>query len=272
MLSLSNYSEQPKKRFNLRMKKFYIAISIMLVLGLTSCVDLEEDYVFHADGSCNVALNFDMSTAVSVLANLLPDSVKQSPQYGEAKDTTVNFYTALPDTVRQKLDSVQTGMAKNSDLVFMMNLKRNIMKASIRYSADNARDLDYYLNHLSKMASQEHLSALMPVSKSLKKADGSQFMLGQDYYNYEITPHRFYRTIDKAKFNRYIKTNETVFNLSKAMLIDMPYRITLTFPEPVIHVDNSRAVLSADRKTVTLQTNVEDAFKNPDMMSFKIDY
>lgn len=254
------------------MKKLYLGLFLLFVFSLTSCVDLEEDYVFHADGSCNVAFNFDMSTAVSVLANLLPDSVKQAPQYGEVKDTTVNFYTALPDTLRQKLDSVQTGMAKNSDLVLMMNLKRNIMKASIRYSADNARDLDYYLNHLSKITSQEHLSTWMPVSKSLKKGDGSQFVLGQDYYNYEIAPHRFYRIIDKAKFNKYIKNNETVFRLSKAMLIDMPYRIKLTFPEPVTHVDNSRAVLSADRKTVTLQTNVEDAFKNPDMMNFKIDY
>ncbi len=254
------------------MKKLYIAIFVLLVSSLTSCVDLEEEYVFHADGSCNVIFNFDMSTAVSVLANLLPDSVKQSPQYGEAKDTTVNFYTALPDTTQQKMDSIQVGMAKNSDLVLMMNLKRNLMKASIRYSADNPYDLGYYLKHLSKMTSQQHLSTMMPVSKSLKKADGSQFVLGQDYYNYDIGPHKFYRTIDKAKFSQYIKTNESVFNLSKAMLIDMPYRITLTFPDPVIKVDNAKAVLSADKKTVTLQTNIEDAFKNPDIMNFKIDY
>jgi len=254
------------------MKKLYLIISVLLVLCLTSCVDLDEEYVFHADGSCNVVYNFDMSTAVSVLANLLPDSVKQSPQYGATKDTTVNFYTALPDTAQQKMDSAQVGMAKNSDLVLLMNLKHNLMKASIRYSADNAYDLDYYLKHLSKMTSQQHLGALMPVSKSLKKNQGSQFVLGQDYYDYEIGPHKFYRTIDKAKFSKYIKTNESVFNLSRAMLIDMPYRITLTFPEPVTRVENTKAVLSADKKTVTLQTNIEDAFKNPDMMNFKIEY
>jgi len=254
------------------MKKLYIAISVLFIFSLTSCVDLEEEYIFHADGSCNVVYIFDMSTAVSVLANLLPDSVKQSPQYGDTKDTTVNFYAALPDTVQRKMDTSQVSMAKNSDLVLLMNLKRNLMRASIRYSADNVSELDYYLKNLSKMTSQQHLSTLMPVSKSLKKTEGSQFVLGQDYYDYEITPHKFYRTIDKAKFSRYIKTNETVFNLSKAMLIDMPYRIMLTFPEPVTRIDNPKAVLSADKKTVTLQTNIEDAFKNPDMMNFKIEY
>jgi len=254
------------------MKKLYLALFLLFVFSLTSCVDLEEEYVFHADGSCNVIYNFDMSTAVSVLANLLPDSVKQSPQYATAKDTTVNFYTAMPDTAQIKMDSTQTSMAKNSDLVLMMNLKRNIMKASIRYSADNSADLSYYLKNLSKMTSQQHLSIMMPISKSLKKSDGSQFVLGQDYYDYTIAPHKFYRTIDKVKFSKYIKTNESVFSLSKAMLIDMPYRITLTFPQPVTRVDNVKAVLSADKKTVTLQTNVEDAFKNPDIMNFKIEY
>src|SRR5476651_830481 len=111
------------------MKKLYLALFLLFAFSLTSCVDLEEEYVFHADGSCNVIYNFDMSTAVSVLANLLPDSVKQSPQYAALKDTTVNFYMALPDTAQLKMDSTQTGMAKNSDLVLVMNLKRNVMKA-----------------------------------------------------------------------------------------------------------------------------------------------
>jgi hypothetical protein len=254
------------------MKKRYLIVSVLLICCLASCVDLEEEYDFHADGSCNVIYNFDMGSAVSVLVNLLPDSVRQSPQFAQIKDTTVNFYTALPDTAQQRMDSSQVAMAKSSDLVLLMNLKHNVMKASIRHSADNATGLNYYLRNLSKMTSHGHLSSLLPNSKSMKNMDGSQFVLGQDYYNYEIAPHKFYRTIDKARFNKYIKTNESMFNLSKAMLIDMPYKIVLKFPEPIKRVDNSKAVLSADKRTVTLETNIEDAFRNPDIMNFKIEY
>lgn len=249
-----------------------MAILVLIVFSLASCVDLEEEYDFHADGSCNVTYNFDMGSAVAVLTNLLPDSVLQSPQFAQVRDTTINFYTALPDTTTQRMDSNQVEMAKNSDLVLMISLKSNLMKASIRHSADNSVRLNYYLTNLSKMTSHGHLSSLLPDNKSMKNMDGAQFVLGQDYYNYEIAPHKFYRSIDKAKFSKYIKTNETMFNLSKAMLIDMPYKLVLKFPEPVKRVDNSKAVLSADKRTVTLETNIEDAFKNPDVMNFKIEY
>ncbi len=254
------------------MKKLYISLFILLIFSLSSCVDLEEVYDFHADGSCNVTYNFDMSTAVSVLANLLPDSVRKSAQYSEVKDTTVNFYGILPDTTQQKMDSNQVVMARGSDLVLMMNLRRNMMKASIRHSADNAAELNYYLKNISKMVSREHLNSVLPNSKGLKNFDGSEFVLGQDYYNYNIGPHQFYRTIDKVKFSAYIKKNEQLFKLSRAMLIDMPYKIKLNFPEPVVKVDNAKALISEDRKTVTLETNIEDAFKNPDIMNLKIEY
>ncbi len=254
------------------MKKVYLFLLCLLVACLSSCVDVEETYDFHNDGSCNVTYNFDMSKAISVLVNLLPDSVKHTSQFSMIKDTTVNFYSILPDSIHQKMDSSQVEMAKGSDLVVMMNLQHNIMTASIRHSADNANDLSYYLTNFSKMTSQQHLSSIIQDRKTIKNVDEKQLLVSQNYYNYEITPHKFYRTIDTVKFNRYIKTNQSMFNMSKAMLIEMPYKITLNFPHPVLKLDNKKAILSADKRSVILETNIEDTFKNPQVMNFKIDY
>jgi hypothetical protein len=245
----------------------------MLITCLTSCVDVDETYDFHADGSCNVTYNFDMSKAISVLVNLLPDSVKQTPQFNRIQDTTVNYYSLLPDSVHEQMDSSQVAMAKGSDLVLMMNLKRNLVKVSMRHSSDNISDLSYYLKNLSEMTSNNQLSAILKPSKHLKdNPDRNPFALTQDYYNYEITPHKFYRTIDLIKFKKYVKANQSMFSMSKAMLIDMPYKVTVNFPEPISKVDNSKAVLSADRKSVTLETNIDEVLKNPDVMNFKIDF
>src|SRR3954468_20744518 len=98
------------------MKKIYLPLIFLAILCLSSCVDIEEQYDFKADGSCNVAYGFDMSKAVSVLVNLMSDSVKETPQFSLVKDTTLNFYSAMPDSTQQKMSIEESNMAKTSDL------------------------------------------------------------------------------------------------------------------------------------------------------------
>src|ERR1700753_3626607 len=134
------------------MKKFYLPIIVVVMLCLNSCVDIEEHYDFKADGSCNVVYGFDMSRAVAVLMNLMPDSVRDSPQFNVAKDTSMNFYAALPDTTQRKLNSEETKMAQSSNLAVKMDLKHSVMKVAISHQAKNASDLQYYLEHISQIS------------------------------------------------------------------------------------------------------------------------
>jgi hypothetical protein len=60
--------------------------------------------------------------------------------------------------------------------------------------------------------------------------------------------------------------------MAKAMLIDMPYKVVLNFAKPVKKVNNPKAIVSADRKRVTLVTNMDDVIKNPSVMNLKIDF
>ena len=76
------------------MKKIYLIIGFLVLICFSSCVDIEEHYDFKADGSVNVVYGFDMSRAVSVLMNLMSDSVRATPQFAMVKDTTLNFYSA----------------------------------------------------------------------------------------------------------------------------------------------------------------------------------
>jgi len=254
------------------MKKRYILILFFAVLGLSSCVDIEEHYDFKADGSCNVVYGFDMSSAVSVLMNLMTDSVKETPQFSLVKDTTLNFYTALPDSTQQKMSLEEVNMAKSSNLAIKMNLKKSIMKVSIDHYSKNAADLEYYLKHLSKISMSNQLNQVTKNNKQVKGFDAQQLLAGEDYYMYEITPHKFYRVIDKAKFNVFLKKTQSTFAMAKAMLIDMPYKVILNFAKPIKKINNPKAIISADRKKVTLITNMDDVIKNPSLMNLKIDF
>jgi len=253
------------------MKKIYFFILFLALTCFTSCVDVVEHYDFKADGSCNVAYTFDMGKAVSVLMNLMSDSVKATPQFAIAKDTTLNFYSALPDSTQQKMNLDQVNLAKSSNLSVQMNLPKNIMKVSISHQAKNAADLQFYLRNISKIASQSNLSAVKG-SKGVKDFNAQDLLGGQDYYAYEVTPHKFYRIIDKTKFNAFLKKTQSTFTMAKAMLIEMPYKVVLNFAKPVKKVNNPKAILSADRKRVTLQTNMDEIIKNPSVMNLKIDF
>lgn len=254
------------------MRKLYYPILFLLCLCLSSCVDIEEHYDFKSDGSCNVVYSFDMSHAVSVLMNLMTDSVKETPQFSMVKDTTLNFYTALPDSTQQKMTFDEANMAKSSNLTVKMDLKKSIMKVTINHVAKNSADLAYYLKHLSKISMDSQIKAVTKSNKKSKDFDAQQLVAGEDYYSYEITPHKFYRVIDKAKFNNFLKKTQSTFAMAKAMLIETPYKLVLNFAKPVKKVNNRKAIVSADRKRVTLITNMDDVIKNPTVMNLKIDF
>ncbi|MEO3406984.1 hypothetical protein AAFN85_23920 [Mucilaginibacter sp. CAU 1740] len=254
------------------MKKLYLPLVFLVILCYSSCVDIEERYDFKDDGSCNVTYGFDMSRAVSVLANLMTDSVKESPQFSLVKDTTLNFYNAIPDSSLLKLNASEIELAKSSELSVDMNLKKSVMKVTLNHTAKDAADLQFYLQNVSKIALNGQINEVTTNAKASKALDARQLVAGQDYYSYDITPHKFYRIIDKVKFNAFLKKTRSTFMMAKAMLIDMPYKLVLKFAHPVKKIDNSKAVLSADRTEVTLVTNMDEVMKNPNLMNLKIDF
>lgn len=254
------------------MKKFHFPVILLMLVGLTSCVDVEEHYDFKADGSCKVTYGFDMSRAVSVLMNLMSYSVKATPQFAMVKDTSLNFYSALPDSTQQKMTLEEENLAKSSSLSVQMDLQKSLMKVSINHQAKDAADLQYYLRNISKIEAHSNLNSVTKNKSNGKEFDAQQLISGQDYYAYEVTPHKFYRIIDKAKFNAFLKKTASTFAMAKAMLIEMPYKVILNFAKPVKKLNNPKAVLSADRKQVILQTNMDEIIKNPSVMNLKIDF
>jgi hypothetical protein len=254
------------------MKKFYFLIIMSLCVCCSSCVDVVEQYTFKANGSCNVTYNFDMSHAVSVLMNLMSDSVASSPQFAIVKDTSMNYYSALPDSTQARMTAEEVDIAKTSNLSILMNLRRSLMKVSISHEAKTPADLQFYLQRLSKLAADNHLGGAGKDAKGFRGADVQQLIAGQDCYTYQITPHKFYRIIDKDKFNVFLKKTQSTFAMARAMLIETPYKLVLKFAKPVKKLDNPKAVLSADRRQVVLQTNMDEIMRNPTLMNLKIDF
>ncbi|MBL4678352.1 MAG: hypothetical protein JKY70_19445 [Mucilaginibacter sp.] len=257
------------------MRKLYIPLVLIVLLGFSSCVDIEEHYDFQDNGSCKVVYGFDMSKAVSILMNLMTDSIRATPQFSLTKDTTLNFYDALPDSSAAKLSPEEIAMAKSSDLSVQMDLNKSIMRVNMSHVAKSAADLQYYLQHISTVSVNTPRADLLDPKNANKSSNAfsmQRFVAGQDYYIYEVTPHSFSRIIDKIKFGKFLQKTKSTMAAAKAMLIDMPYKVVMNFAHPVKKVSNPKAILSADRKKITLVTNMDDVMKDPSVMNLKVDF
>lgn len=254
------------------MKKLYPFMLLLVFTCFTSCVDIEEQYTFKTDGSCKVVYDFNMSRAVSVIKNLMSDSLKQTAGFNLVKDTTLSFLAAMPDSLERKLSIEELAMAAGTDLSIKMDLKKSLMKMSVSHTANSAADLQAYLEHLSKISLNRKFDAVVKNAQPSANFDAQQLMAGQDYYDYEITPTKFYRVINKVKFNAFLKKTQSTLAMAKAMLIDMPYKVVLNFAKPVKKVSNANAIVSADRRRVTFTTTMDDMIKDPSIMNLKIDF
>lgn len=254
------------------MKKRYFLVPMLLLSVISSCVNVEERYVFQKNGSCKINYTFNMGKAVSILSNLLPDSVRQSPSYLMPKDTAVNFLNGLTDSARAKIKGEQVDVARSTMLHIKMNLKNNQMLATVQYDARSPKEVKYFLTHISKLAQKQQLGELLNNQQVLSTASSRGIVISQDYFNYDIGSKHFSRKVDTVKFRKYFKQNEAMFNMAKAALLDMPYNVTMHFPRPVKKTGNSRAKLSPDKKQLTLNSNFEDIVKSPQIMNLKVEY
>ena len=255
------------------MKKLYFPLLMLLLSVFSSCVNVEEHYVFQKGGACKIDYRFNMGRAVSVLSNLLPDSVKQTPSYLMQKDTAINFYSDLTAAERKKLSNDQVDLARATLLHLKMNLKSSQMQVNVQYEAKSAKEVKYFLTHVSKLAQQQKIGQLISDPQVMQTGASSGGMgINEDYFDYDISGKKFSRQIDTVKFRQYFRQNEAMYSMAKAALIEMPYSVLMRFPRPVKKTGNVRAKLSADKKTLTLNSTLGEIIKTPKLMNLKVEY
>lgn len=255
------------------MNKLYFLVLILLLSAFSSCMNVEERYVFQKDGACKIDYRYNMGKAVSVLSNLLPDSVKQTPSYLLQKDTAINFFSGLTEAERKKLNNDEVDLARATLLHLKMNLKNSQMLANVQYEAKSPKEVKYFLTHIANIAQQQKIGQLIS-NPQVMQAEASSGGMGinEDYFNYDISTKKFSRQVDTVKFRKYFAQNEAMYNMAKAALIEMPYSVTMRFPRPVKKTGNLRAKLSADKKMLTLNSTLEEIVKMPKLMNLKVEY
>ncbi len=263
------------------MKKLFLPITALICCCLfSSCFDMEEAYVLHADRSYTLEYSMDMGKAFSMFSDMMPDSVKKSENYNVRKDSLISFTDNMADSVRKKLSDQEYAMLKQSQMRMNMYLPDGLFKISYLNSGKSLEDLNFFFRNfgpaMKKTGKEKDTFDKLAGSAGQLPAQQGQgsdaFGFGEHNFTILVTPTTFSRSIIPEKWETKLEEDQEANEMIRQMGMSMNYTTRIRFPRPVKNVDNAAVKISADRMQITYTVDLIESMKNPVGMNFKVEY
>lgn len=251
----------------------------IICLFLSSCFEVEETYNLNADGSYTSQHTVNMGGLMSMAMGMMPDSTKNKPSFSEAKDTTFNMASKMPDSIRKRFSAEEYNLISNTDMNLQMKLAEGVFKVGFTNKGKSANELNYFLTNFGELMKKGKVSEL--IGKSLAgEQKGPAEMPGaeedspfsNDEFSYVINNTTFERKIKPDVIAAKQQKNEQVYKMIEGMKLKMTSTIIVNLPRPAKSIENPKAVLSADKKQFKLVIDMFEALKDPASLNFKVNY
>ena len=257
------------------MKRIYF-ILMLVVMSLTSC-NLTEEITFNKDGSGTFTMGYDMATLMEKMKEKGLGGDEFSNE--EARDSVFYFkdvFAEVQDSISKlSLEEQKKIKAMENVAVRMrMDPKNGVFDMGIGTSFKSFNELP------------EMLDALNEAKEMNAKNDKNYGQLGQTAigkssahltedvdYNYDgkrfsrVWKGDVSRTDEEAK-----KVKEEIEKMGemKSFFEEMTYKLKYTFPRKIKSVSNKKAVISKDKKTVTLEVDFLSLVKSPELLNLEV--
>ena len=259
------------------MKKYKLLLTFLVTILFTACIQIEEEVEIREDGSGMVAARTEMGQLFEMLKGFASPEDLQKEGMDKALDTTI-LMKDIVDTV-QELTAENKALLRNGKLQLQMNMKENLFNINMNFPFKSIADA----NKLTKVMTEMDV-----MGKSLKNLGGQQpgpdqpaAMPGSgggiekisSMYDISFSNGEYKKVLNKARYDSLIsdpKLQESRGMFS--MMGDMSLNLTVKVPKKVKSVSNPRAVISADKKTVTLKGDIVAALDSPKLMEIIIRY
>ena len=238
--------------------------SFLLFLGfltsLTSCMFTEELSV-NNDGSGTYAFKMDMSQMMESMKEM---SNKDSIKEPEVLDTIVFF----KDILEEKKDSISK-LSKNEqsllkgleDLKLHMQVDEKKGKMLMDFVMD-FKDISELKDMQNKIAKAQALNDGKEQDNSLKsKADVDYSFDGKTFKR---------KVIMKELSEEKLQEVDRSIKQSSSFLEGTMYKVIYHFESEINNVSFKGAIISNDKKTVTIEVPLDSVMKNPKWLDFEV--
>lgn len=243
--------------------RFFYGLSLLMLMFATSC-NFTERVTVKDDGSGQMSLEIDASQLMAMAGD------EMAKQGEERKDSTFTFKEILDekrDSIAKlpKADQERLKKLENFKVHMMMDPKTSEFKMDIFTDFQKAEDITDIMQAFSELNKMNKAGGA-PSGMSLEKKESD--------VKYFYDGKKFVKTIKPAKTKEEEKSDEDAAGeeMMKSMFEESTYTVIYQFPKPVKSVSDKSAVISDDKKTVTVTYSLLDYFDKPEDMGLEVKF
>ncbi len=255
-------------------------IRLLIVLFLTSflfaaCTDTREELDIKNDGSGTLVLKTDIGKILAMAKSFGGDSDLTKNGMDKPFDTTMQMKDYV-DTARD-IPTEKKALLRYGSVHINMDVEKSIGKFDMHFPYTSFGQLQQLYASLGN--SSDGLKGMFDgMGKSLPKGPDEQSndkSMPQiaSVYDIVLKDGLYSRKVNKARYDDFtqaMKLDE--LKQMGSMLGEMDYTLSITFPRKVKTVSNEKAILSPDKRTVTLKTDLMETFQHPVLLALDITY
>jgi hypothetical protein len=257
------------------MKKVRILLLFVLPLAFASCMDTREELEIKKDGSGTLVVKTDLSKMLEMLKGFAGDSDLTKDGLDRAYDTVMLMKDYIDTAKDVPLETRQ--LLRNGKVHVVMNMKENIGRFDMNFPFSSPDQLQELYSSLNSSGSGLKgmfggLGKKMPQGSD---EQGSNKNMPQITAVYDITVKDglYSRKVNKEKYDAFTQAMKLEeLKQMGSMFGQMDYTLSVTLPRVIKKSSNSKAVLSEDKKTVTLKSDLMETFQHPELLALDIEY
>lgn len=261
------------------MKTYKLLLSCLIAVLFTACIQIEEEVEIKENGSGYMSVQTDMGQLFELLKGFASEEDLSKEDLEKVMDTTIMMKEML-DTVKD-LTADKKALLQDAKMNLKMNMKENLFRINLNFPFKNLTDANKLsqtmneinmLNNSLKNLGNQQASPDQPANIPGAGAGGGLEKI-TSIYDIKFSNGEYSRVLNKARYDSL--ANDPKLQESKGMLSmmgDMSMNLKVKLPRKAKSVSNPKAVLSDDKKTVTLKGDLVSALDSPQNLEIIIRY
>jgi len=249
------------------MKKLSV-LSLFATLFLVGCLETTQEISLNNDGSGTLNTTNDMSAIIGLVKQM---GSKETDKIGDqAIDTTIALSTQA-DSIGN-LTPEEKNLLKKGTMHVNLNLKDEKFSTSITFPFTSPVEIKKY-NQLTDKVMEEVLRNQLGDSPVPGMEEMPSPTSIDDYFTLSFSKGLLVKTLNKEKYAD--AANDKYLNgMKESAGMGMPMTTTyiINLPRPAKKAEGKNVKLSADKKKVTIETDIDDFFDDTAKFEFRIEY